>query len=150
MKTEYQPTGTRMAEQSNLHIARRSMATSNVAAPVHSDGDSVTGFPEGGIHSGARPFLTALPEASRPSEPLPIWLSVLQATSCEALCDGELHAVRWSLVAGRAVYTNVGREPEHIEPLGVSLLGGHTMAVYWMPGDTAYTVEVYRQRELCA
>ena len=149
MKTE-QPTGTRMAEQSNLHIARRSVSTSNVAAPSHSDGDPATGFPEGGIHSGARPIRTALPEASRPSEPLPIWLAVLQATSCEARCEGEQHAVRWSLVAGRAVYTNVGREPEHIEPLGVRLLGGHTMAVYWMPGETAYTVEVYRQRELCA
>ena len=150
MKTEYQPTGKRTAEQSNLHIARRSMSTSTVAAPNHSDGDSAAGLPEAGLHSGARQFRTVLPEASRPSEPVPIWLSVLQATSCEARSNGQQHAVRWDLVSGRAVYTNVGREPEHIEPLGVSLLGGHTMAVYWMPGDTAYTVEVYRQRELCA
>jgi len=150
MKTEDQPTGTRTAERSTLHIARRSMATSNTAAPGHSDGDSAAGFPEAGLHSSARPFRAVLPEVSRPSEPLPIWLSALQATSCEAQRDGHYHAVRWNLVAGRAVYTNVSREPEHIEPLGVSLLGGHTMAVYWMPGDTAYTVEVYRQRELCA
>jgi hypothetical protein len=29
-------------------------------------------------------------------------------------------------------------------------MAGHTVAVYWMPGETAYTVEVYRQNELCA
>ena len=29
-------------------------------------------------------------------------------------------------------------------------LAGHTVAVHWMPGETAYTVEVYRQNELCA
>jgi hypothetical protein len=90
-----------------------------------------------------------LPEA-RPGEPVPIWLAVLFATSCKAQRDGENHVVRWNWVSGRALYTNAGRDAEHIEPLGVSLLGGHTMAVYWIPGDTAYTVEVYRQKELCA
>ena len=150
MKTEDQLTETRTADQSNLHIARRSMSTSNVAAPRRGDSDSAAGFPEAGIPCGTKPFPTALPEANRPSEPLPIWLAVLQATSCEAQRDGVYHAVRWKMVSGRAIYTNVGREPEHIEPLGLCLLGGHTMAVYWMPGDTAYTVEVYRQRELCA
>ena len=79
-----------------------------------------------------------------------LWLAVLRASSCEAQSNGQYHAVRWNLVSGRAVYTNAGRDAELIEPLGVSLLGGHTMAVYWMPGDTAYTVEVYRHRELCA
>ena len=150
MKTEQEPSGSRTAEQHNLHIARRSMSISNVAAPSTDDGDSVTGFPEAASYSGPRPFRNTIPEASRPSTPVPIWLSVLHATACEARSNGQNHAVRWNLVAGRAVYTNIGREPEHIEPLGVSLLGGHTMAVYWMPGDTAYTVEVYRQRELCA
>jgi len=150
MKTEQQPKGTKTAEQCTLHIARRSMSTSIVAAPNHSDSDSAGRFPEAGIHSGARPFFAALPEVSRPNEPLPIWLAVLQASSCEAQSDSHNHTVSWNMVAGRAVYTNVGGEPEHIAPLGVSLLGGHTMAVYWMPGDTAYTVEVYRQRELCA
>jgi hypothetical protein len=90
-----------------------------------------------------------LPEARR-GEPVPIWLDVLCASSCEARRNGGNHAVRWDWVSGRALYTNAGREAEHIEPLGVSLLGGHTMAVYWMPGDTAYTVEVYRQTGLCA
>jgi hypothetical protein len=90
-----------------------------------------------------------LPQA-RPGEAVPIWLAVLFATSCEAQRDGENHAVRWNWVSGRALYTNAGRDAEHIQPLGVSLLGGHTMAVYWIPGDTAYTVEVYPQKELCA
>lgn len=102
------------------------------------------------LHSGAGLVRTPLPEASRPGEPLPIWLAVLFATSCEAQRNGENHAVRWNWVSGRALYTNAGGDAEHIEPLGVNLMGGHTMAVYWMPGETAYTVEVYRQTELCA
>jgi hypothetical protein len=125
------------------------MATSTVTNPNCGGGDSadlsaVCPF------SGARPVRTPLPEASRPSEPVPIWLAVLLAVSCEARRNGENHAVRWAWVSGRAIYTNAGRDAEHIEPLGVHLMAGHTMAVYWMPGETAYTVEVYRQTELCA
>jgi len=101
-------------------------------------------------YSGAGPVRTPLPEASRPAEPVPIWLAVLLAISCQARRNGENHAVRWDWVSGRALYTNVGRDAEDIEPLGVSLLGGHTMAVYWTPGETTYTVEVYRRKELCA
>jgi len=135
MKTyRLKPTGARTAEQSQLHIARRTMTTSTVARPNRGGG-------------GVR---AQLPEASRPGEPLPIWLAVLFATSCEAQRNGENHAVRWNWVSGRALYTNAGGDAEHIEPLGVNLMGGHTMAVYWMPGETAYTVEVYRQTELCA
>jgi hypothetical protein len=96
------------------------------------------------------PVRTVLPEVNRSHEPVPIWLAVLEATPCEAKRNGEHHAVRWRWDSGRAVYTNAGEEAEHIEPLGVRLKGGHTMAVYWMPGETAYTVEVYRQKELCA
>ena len=132
----YQPetTGARTAEQSQLHIARQTMATGAAA----------------GRHSGAGPLRALLPEASRPREPVPIWLAALLAASCLAQRNGENHVVRWNWVSGRALYTNAGRDAEHIEPLGVSLLGGHTMAVYWMPGETAYTVEVYRQAGLCA
>jgi hypothetical protein len=96
------------------------------------------------------PVRAGLREAKRTHEPVPIWLAVLEASSCEAKRNGEYHAVRWKWDSGRAVYTNAGEDPEHIEPLGVRLKGGHTMAVYWMPGETAYTVEVYRQKELCA
>ena len=39
---------------------------------------------------------------------------------------------------------------ERIEPLGVNLLGGETLAVCWTPGETAYTLEVCNRTEKCA
>jgi hypothetical protein len=126
------------------------MTAGTLASPNCGGGDSTADLSAACLRSAAVLMRTPLPEASRPSEPVPIWLAVLRATSCQAQGNGEHHAVRWSWVSGRALYTNAGRDAEHIEPLGVSLLGGHTMAVYWMPGETAYTVEVYRQAELCA
>ena len=84
-------------------------------------------------------------------EPLPIWLAALLATPCQASVNGEDHAVRWDCIAGRALYTNQGTKAERIEPLGVHLQGGHTLAVYWRPGETNYTVEVYSQsNHFCA
>lgn len=151
MKTyRLEPAGARTAEQSQVHIARRTMTTSSVASPNRGGGDSAADLSAARLHSGAGPVRAQFREASRPNEPVPIWLAVLLATSCEAQRNGENHAVRWNWVSGRALYTNAGRDAEHIEPLGVSLLGGHTMAVYWMPGETAYTVEVYRQTGMCA
>jgi len=138
------------AGQSELRIARRTPAISTVATPRSGAGDSAADLPSVRIHPGAGPVRTPLPQASRPTDPVPIWLAALVASSCEARRNGENHAVRWNWVSGRALYTNLGRDTEHIEPLGVHLLGGHTMAVYWLPGETAYTVEVYRQAELCA
>ena len=126
------------------------MGTSTVASPNSGGGDSAADLSAICLHSGAGHVGTPLPEASRPGEAVPIWLAVLLVTCCEARRNGENHAVRWNWVSGRALYTNPGRDAEHIEPLGVSLLGGHTMAIYWMPGETAYTVEVYLQTELCA
>jgi hypothetical protein len=150
MKTDrLKPTGTRTAEQSHLHISRRPMTTSTVASPTLGGGDSAGDLPTARPPAAAGPVRSPLPEAC-PGEPVPIWLAVLFATSCKAQRDGKNHVVRWNWVSGRALYTNAGRDAEHIEPLGVSLLGGHTMAVYWMAGDTTYTVEVYRQKELCA
>jgi hypothetical protein len=87
---------------------------------------------------------------ARGDEPLPIWLAVLMATACQARGSGGYHDVQWNCVSGRAVYTNFGRESERIEPLGVSLSGGETLAVYWTPGETAYTMEVYSQAGKCA
>jgi hypothetical protein len=83
-------------------------------------------------------------------DPLPIWLAALAAARCQANRNGEDHAVRWSCVSGRAQYTNAGADAELIQPLGVRLQGGQTLAVYWLPGQTAYTVEVYGQDEMCA
>ncbi len=143
------PAGIEAAEQAGLHTARRPMTTSTVTSPRRGAGDSVGDLQATRPPASAGPVRWRLPQA-HPGEPVPIWLAVLFATSCEAQRDGEIHAVRWNWVSGRALYTNAGRDTEHIEPLGVRLLGGHTMAVYWIPGDTAYTVEVYRQQELCA
>ena len=128
------------AEQSQLHVVRGG----GWGPSGSGDNRAVS------RHSCAGPLPARLPEASCPGEPVPIWLAALLATSCEAQRNGENHAVRWSCVSGRALYTNAGRDAENIEPLGVSLLGGHTLAVYWMPGETAYTVETYRQAGLCA
>jgi hypothetical protein len=86
----------------------------------------------------------------REGDPLPIWLAALAAARCRVNRNGEDHAVRWSCVSGRALYTNAGADAELILPLGVRLQGGQTLAVYWLPGQTAYTVEVYRQNEMCA
>ena len=131
-----------VAEPSHLRVARRTMTTSKLASP--NCGDSA-------LHlRAAGPVRTPLPEPSHPSEPVPIWLAVLHATACKAKRNGENHNVRWDWVSGRAIYTNAGMDAERIEPLGVSLMAGHTVAVYWLPGETAYTVEVYRQTELCA
>jgi hypothetical protein len=137
-----------VAAPTHLRVARRTMTTSTVASP--NCVDSALHVRAAGLHSIGGPVRTALPEPSRPSEPVPIWLAVLDATACKAKRNGENHVVRWDWVSGRALYTNTGMDAEHIEPLGVSLMAGHTVAVYWMPGETAYTVEVYRQNELCA
>jgi hypothetical protein len=80
----------------------------------------------------------------------PIWLAALVASRCQANRNGEDHAIRWTSVLGRALYTNAGADAECIQPLGVHLEGGQTLAVYWLPGETDYTVEVYRQGEMCA
>ena len=133
-----------------MHVARREDAASPAALPSQGDADFDRDLAEIALHSGAGPIHTPLPEASRPTDPVPIWLSVLLAASCSAKRNGEQHSVRWNCVAGRATYTNPGGDAEHIEPLGVNLMAGQTMAVYWNPGETAYTVEVYRQKEKCA
>lgn len=73
---------------------------------------------------------------------VPIWLAALMATRCQAEGNGESHAVAWDCASGRALYANCGAGTERIEPLGVSLQRGETLEVYWLPGETAYTMEV--------
>jgi len=120
---------------------------------------SITGRQQNGLSANrgltvaARPGAAcppALPETGLKHEPLPIWLAVLMATSCQARGTKGPHDVRWRCVSGRAVYTNYGRDTEHIEPLGVSLLSGETLAVCWTPGETAYTFDIFSQSEKCA
>ena len=84
------------------------------------------------------------------TEPAPVWMAALRAVGCQARSNGLHHDVGWHAVAGRAVYTNFGRHPEKIEPLGVNLPAGATLAVHWAPGETAYTLEVYSDAEKCA
>jgi hypothetical protein len=84
------------------------------------------------------------------SQLLPVWLAALFAAQCLAT-DGSRHrAVPWDCVAGRAVYTNAGATVERIEPLGVNLERGQTLAISWRPGETAYTMEVSGQSQLRA
>jgi hypothetical protein len=90
------------------------------------------------------------PEKLSCTEPAPVWLAALRAVGCQAWSNGLDHEVGWHAVAGRAVYTNFGRHPESIEPLGVYLPAGATLAVHWAPGETAYTLEVYSDTEKCA
>jgi hypothetical protein len=84
------------------------------------------------------------------AEPLPIWLAALVAARCQVNGKGEDHAVRWSRISDRALYTNEGADAEWIQPLGVHLRGGQTLVVYWLPGETDYTLEVHGQDEMCA
>ena len=90
------------------------------------------------------------PPAEILPEPIPVWLAALIAARCQAMGNGRGRAVRWNHVAGRALYTNAGADPERIEACGIHLEGGHTVAVSWVPGETAYTVEVCRHYELCS
>lgn len=76
------------------------------------------------------------------AEATPIWLAALIASCCRATCAGAGETVSWKSVSGKALYTNAGADTEFIHPLGVALQGGQTLAVSWMPGDTAYTVEI--------
>jgi len=101
-------------------------------------------------NGGVRESLVCRETASYATEQVPIWLAALIATCCQATGSGEDHAVRWDCIAGRAVYTNAGVDTELIQPLGVHLLGGQTVAVSWLPGETEYTVEVLRSHEMYA
>ena len=96
-------------------------------------------------HGKLAGFGGATAEIQAPGTPVPIWFAALLASHCQAKARGEDRDVRWHCVSGRAVYTNRGEEEETIEPLGVCLQGGHSVAVSWGPGETAYTVEVFRQ-----
>ena len=131
------------------------MAANGMAGRVRVIGDSA---PPAGTNPRTRTGFVRRPVGhsvelgcQRPAgAPLPIWLAALVAARCRVKRDGEDHAVRWSCVSGKALYTNAGADAELIHPLGVHLQGGQTLAVYWLPGETDYTVEVYRQDEMCA
>jgi hypothetical protein len=121
-----------------LTVASRSAAAAMVN---NATAEAVSSLPFG----GARPQ-----EKLSYTEPVPLWLAALRAVGCQARSNGLHHEVGWHAVADRAIYTNFGRHPERIEPLGVYLPAGATLAVHWAPGETAYTLEVYWDTEKCA
>jgi hypothetical protein len=82
---------------------------------------------------------------------VPIWFAALAAAQCEVTRNGENRPVCFQYVAGRALYTNSSQTTECIDLLGVALQEGQTVAVYWLPGDSGYTLEVYQQQQFaCA
>ena len=87
-----------VAEPRHLRVARRTMTTSTVASP--NCGDSALHVRAAGLHSISGPVRTPLPEPSRPSEPVPIWLAVLHATAIgQELGAGELDLYQACLAA---------------------------------------------------
>jgi len=99
--------------------------------------------PESGRRENVRPDLPL-------AEPIPVWLAVLRAAGCLATGRDGARDVRWICASGRATYTNAGLAPVCIEPLGVQLPAGHTLAVSWGAGETEYSTEVYRRGDPCA
>lgn len=83
--------------------------------------------------------------AIRELRPAPIWMAALLATPCHAVTERVNRVIRWDCRSGRAIYTNRSAKVETIQPLGVRLRGGDTLAVFWRPGETGYTTEVYGQ-----
>jgi hypothetical protein len=81
--------------------------------------------------------------ATNTGEPLPIWMAALIASRCQVTSQGSDRMVNWRCVSGRALYTNGESDVETIEPFGVPLRRGETVAISWLPGETAYTVELY-------
>ena len=84
------------------------------------------------------------------AEPLPIWMAALVARGCEAAVNGAARRIEWQCVSGRAVYTNGGADTEILLPFGVPVACGQSVVVSWLPGDTSYTVELYRPDRLAA
>jgi hypothetical protein len=132
------------ATQEDRHRAVASSAIeSSVGFPYHDASESSTGYSPALLHPGVLPATPRLVETGGIREPLPIWLAVLFMTSFQAKSSRRNHTVRWHCASGRATYTNSGNEDERIEPLGVSLPVGQTLAVSWVPGGTTYTIEVF-------
>src|ERR1700722_9264334 len=82
---------------------------------------------------------SASAEIQPPEPAIPIWFAALLAAQCQAKAEGGDRDVSWHCISGRAVYTNRSVDEETIEPLGVRLQGGHSVAVSWGAGETSYT-----------
>lgn len=74
---------------------------------------------------------------------LPIWFAALVANRCEAIDRAQAHSIHWTCISGKALYTNSRGEVVRIQPFGVCLQRGETLAVSWQPGATEYTLDVH-------
>jgi hypothetical protein len=83
-------------------------------------------------------------------DPQPIWLAALLASACHALGRNGARKVEWQCVPDAAMYTNTGDDVEILLPFGVSVRGGQTVVVTWLPGDTAYTLRLVETAYLAA
>jgi hypothetical protein len=112
--------------------------------------ETVRAFVSRRLNASSGCLFPVRPEIQQPRLAVPIWMAALLATPCRATSNTEHHEVLWACIAGRAVYTNCSTETEFIQPLDVKLQRGDTLAVYWTPGESAYTVDVYKPNELVA
>ena len=78
---------------------------------------------------------------------LPIWMAALFTSDCRATAPGSDCDIQWRCIDGRAHYTNDAGGALLIEPLGIRLENGQTLAASWTPGETSYTFEILRQHE---
>lgn len=75
---------------------------------------------------------------------VPVWLAVLTAAGCQAISRFETRSIRWTSTGGKAIYTNTGAVRESVQPFGLTLEPGDTLAVSWQPRETEYTLEICR------
>jgi len=78
---------------------------------------------------------------------LPIWMAALITSGCRTAAAGSDGNVRWRYIDGRAQYTNDASGALVIQPLGIRLESGQTLAASWTPGQTNYTFEVFREHD---
>jgi hypothetical protein len=123
-----------MTDQKLSSFSRRMTAASRSIQPT----------PQEGWGASRRSYRQTDGRPEWRAAPVPIWLAALMATRCQAHGNGETHAIGWECASGRALYTNRGAGTERIEPLGITLRQGETLEVYWLPGETAYTMNVSR------
>jgi hypothetical protein len=87
-------------------------------------------------------MLKTTPTIRESHKQLPIWLAALIANRCEAINRIQSHSIGWTCNSRNALYTNSGGDVERIQPFGICLRRGETLAVSWRPGDTEYTLNV--------
>jgi hypothetical protein len=109
---------------------------------MHTEKANYANTAAGGFSGALRSSGSRNATGLRTSTPLPVWFAALVASNCYASGEGSEHPVHWVCEAGRALYTNCQSHSEWIEALDVRLHVGDTVSVTWIPGETAYTVEI--------